>query len=232
MAKFVNLYFHVHQPFRLKSYSPFHKGHPSQAYFDTDMNRRYFEKTARSCYLPANAMMLDLLEKHPYFAVSFSVSGTLLEQAASWCPAVLDGFRALAKTGRVEFLAESYYHSLSSLFFDVHEFREQVGKHRAAIKREIGFTPKLLRNTELMYDNRLGREAKFMGFDAMLCEGIERLLAGNSPNYNYFASGAGGLKLLLRNYRLSDDVGFRFSERSWPEWPLEASKYASWLDSA
>ncbi len=232
MAKNINLYFHAHQPFRLSVYSPFHQSHAAEAYFDEQMNSRYFENAARACYLPANALMLELIEKYEDFAVSYSVSGMLIEQAAKWCPEVLESFRALAKSGRAEFLAETYYHSLSSLFFDINEFREQVGRHRAAVKSEFGFKPRVFRNTELMYDNRLAREAKYMGFDAMLCEGIERLLAGNSPNYSYHAAGASGLKLLLRNYRLSDDVGFRFSCREWPEWPLDASKYVSWLDAA
>lgn len=232
MVKRVNLYFHVHQPFRLARYSPFEQSEPGSAYFDEAMNRKYFESIARSCYLPANAMLLELLEAHDHFAVSFSVSGTLISQASAWCPEVLEGFRAMARTGRAEFLAETYYHSLSSLFFSHTEFRKQVRKHADAVRRELGFKPRVFRNTELLYDNRTARAVRSLGFKAMLCEGTERLLGGRSPNYNYLASDAGGLKLLLRNYHLSDDVGFRFSNQGWGEWPLVAPKYAAWLDAA
>lgn len=229
----VTLYFHVHQPNRLKRFSVFRRRQQGQgmleSYFDGDLDRHYFTKIAKQCYLPANKILQESIEDSDgRFKVSFSVTGVWLQQCQKYAPQVLDSFRALADTGSVEFLNETYYHSLSSLWWDAAEFCEQAAMHSARIRSLFGQTPGVFRNTELIYNNKIAQEVEGLGARGMLCEGIERVLGDRSPNYVYRAKGT-GLKVLLRNYRLSDDIGFRFSNRSWSQWPLTADKYASWL---
>lgn len=228
------LYFHVHQPFRLKQFNVFGKrGHCLRsAYFSEEVNKHYFEKAARQCYLPANKVLLDAIEETGgAFKASFSITGTFVEQARLFVPEVLDSFRALAETGCVEFVGETWGHSLAVLYADSGEFREQVRMHSRMLRDEFGARPSVFRNTELIYSNDVGREARAMGFGAVLAEGFETVLGWRSANFVYRARN-NGPKLLFRNYRLSDDVGYRFGARWWSQWPLTADKYASWLASA
>jgi alpha-amylase len=203
----------------------------NQDYFDDAKNREVCQKVARKCYLPANALMLELIEKYPgKFKISYSISGVALEQFAEYSPEVLDSFKRLAATGQVEFISETYYHSLSALF-DGEEFKEQVLKHRETIEHHFGITPTTFRNTELIYSNGIADMVEDMGFDVMLTEGVDRILKWQSPNFVYEPIHGRGMKLLLKNYKLSDDIAFRFSQRSWADYPLTVDKFASWIHS-
>ena len=233
------LYFHVHQPVRLARFSFFQIGASPDAayldphYFDDGLNRHYFDKAARQCYVPTNGILLKLIDSAGgKFKFSLSITGTLIEQCKKYSPDVLESFRALCATGCVDVLDETYHHTLSSLFLDLSEFKEQVALHSALVKDEFGITPRSFRNTEVIYSNRIGAAVEEMGYEAVITEGIEWVLGWRSPNYVYRPKGCKSTRLLLRNYKLSDDVGFRFSAKSWPEWPLTADKYASWLASA
>lgn len=225
-------YFQVHQPFRVKKYPIFNIG-TDHEYFNDDSesklnNKKIFKKVAEKCYLPANRVLLDLLRAHPEFRVSFSLSGVFLEQAEQYGPEVLNSFHQLARTGQVEFLSETYYHSLSSLY-SRDEFSRQVAQHRETIKKFFAVEPAVFRNTELIYNNEIARWAEELGFDGILAEGIERALGWKSPNFVYTPQGSERIKLLLKNYKLSDDIAFRFSSRDWKEWPLDAEKFATWV---
>lgn len=230
----VCFYFQVHQPRRIKRYRVFDIGADS-AYFNDEgqsnlNNRSVLEKVARKCYIPANTLMLKLLKQHPSFRVSYSLSGIGMEQMNEYTPEVMDSFRHLVDTGRVEILGETYYHSLAFLY-SVPEFRKQVLMHARMVYNEFGYTPRVFRNTELIYNNALGAEVERMGYTAVLAEGSEHVLGWRSPNFVYRPVGAKRIKLLLKNYKLSDDIAFRFSERSWREWPLTAPKFAQWISS-
>ncbi len=226
--KTVCFYFQVHQPMRLRKYRFFDMG-KSHNYLDDAANRSILQKVARRCYLPMNALLLRLIEENKgAFRVTFSVSGPAVEQFRAWAPEVLDSFKKLASTGCVEFLAETYSHSLSSLA-DMDEFREEVERHRRMIHEEFGQIPTAFRNTELIYSDAIGQEVAAMGFSTMLAEGAKHVLGWKSPNYLYAGASDQRLRLLLRNYKLSDDIAFRFSNRSWDEWPLTAEKYVDWL---
>ncbi|EPG75488.1 glycoside hydrolase, family 57 [Leptospira fainei serovar Hurstbridge str. BUT 6] len=226
----VCFYFEVHQPFRLKPYGFFQIG-KDDTYFDDEKNSAILRKVAEKCYLPTTQLLLDLIREHKdEFNITFSISGTAIEQFKKWCPVVLDQFKRLADTGNVEFLAETYYHSLSSLFSE-REFYRQVQKHRKTIKRELGVLPEAFRNTELIYSNHIGSLVRNMGYSVMLMEGVDRLLDWRSPNFLYKAKYEPGLNLMLKNYRLSDDIAFRFSERSWSAYPLKADKFSNWVHS-
>lgn len=223
-------YFQVHQPWRVRQYSMFDLGQGD--YFsdasETDLNnRRIMEKVARKCYLPANAVLLELLEKHPEFKASFSLSGVAMEQFERFAPEVLESFRRLAATGRVEILSETYHHSLAFLY-SRKEFERQVALHRMKVEDIFGVTPRVFRNTELIYSNEIANAARDMGYKAVLAEGADRVLDWRSANYLYEPPG-GGIKLLLKNYKLSDDIAFRFGERGWAEYPLTAEKFAHWV---
>jgi len=173
--------------------------------------------------------MLDLINRHKgKFKISYSLSGTAIEQFEKYRPDVLESFKDLAKTGCVEFLSETYYHSLSFIF-SKEEFRRQIEMHRAKIKEHFGQTPKIFRNTELIYNNELASVIEKMGFKGILCEGVDRLLKGRTPNYLYQPAGSLKIKTFLKNYSLSDDIAFRFSDRNWKEWPLQADTFASWV---
>ena len=220
-------YFQVHQPFRLRRYSLFDIG-KSQDYFDDKKNREVMHKIAHKCYLPTNKLIRGLIAKHEDFKVAYSITGTALEQFEMYEPKVLESFKELASTGAVEFFAETYYHSLSFLY-DVEEFKHQVKQHMRAIKKVFGKKPTIFRNTELIYNNQLAKLVEEMGFKAVLAEGWDGVLGWRSPNYVYKPKGTRKLKLLLKNYRLSDDVAFRFSDKGWDNWPLTAEKYANWI---
>ena len=222
------LYFQVHQPRRLRHYAYFDIGR-GHDYEDKLENRRIIERVAAKCYLPTNALLLRLIEAWKgRFRLALSLSGVIIEELERYRPDVLESFRRLASTGCCEFLNETESHSLA-LLFSPQEFREQVERHRRRIKDLFGQEAKTFRNTELIYNNDLARTAAAMGYQVILAEGTERLLGTLSPNRVYRPPGCDGLALLLRNYRLSDDVAFRFSDKNWPEYPLTADKYAHWL---
>ncbi|MBP3483378.1 MAG: glycoside hydrolase family 57 protein [Alistipes sp.] len=226
--KTVCLYFQVHQPWRLKTYRFFNMG-KDHNYLDDLTNRSIMQKVARQCYLPMNALLLKLIRDNKgKFRCTFSLTGTVVEQFRAYAPEVLESFRALAETGCVEFLAETYSHSLASLA-SKEDFVEQVKLHTAMIKREFGIKPTAFRNTELIYSDDIGAMVAELGFKAMLAEGAKHVLGWKSPDFVYTNAIDQKLRLLLRNYKLSDDIAFRFSNRGWSEYPLTADKYASWL---
>jgi alpha-amylase len=223
----VCFYFQVHQPYRLREYSFFDVAH-NHFYENQELNYRVMNKVADKCYIPANNLMLELIKKHEgKFRISYSISGVALEQMEAWRPDVLNSFKELAKTGCVEFLAETYYHSLSFLF-SKHEFDRQVDLHAEAIKKHFNQEPKIFRNTELIYQNELAAYIEHKGYKGILCEGVDRLLGERTPNFLYKAPNATKIKSLLKNYRLSDDIAFRFSDKNWVEFPLTADKFAYW----
>ncbi|PCI20003.1 alpha-amylase [Candidatus Wolfebacteria bacterium] len=228
-------YFHVHQPLRIKKYSVFDIGSDHNYFNDqseTDLNnKRILEKVARKSYLPTNAILLELLNTHPEFKFAFSFSGLLLEQLEEHLPEVLDTFKELVATGRVEILAETYHHSLA-FFYSREEFVQQVIMHEKIIKRIFGVEPKVLRNTELAYNNELAHWAEKNGYIGILAEGWDPILEWRSPNFVYRPKGCNEIKVLLKNYRLSDDIAFRFSEQSWAGWPLDASTFANWVHAS
>ena len=223
----VCFYFQVHQPARLKRYTVF-DNHPY--YFDDYKNAEICRKVANKCYLPANRLMLELINKYEgKFKIAYSVTGTLVEQLLAYAPEVMSTFEALAKTGCVEFLAETYYHSLSFLY-SRNEFVTQINRHMEMIKKYFGQTPKIFRNTELIYNNDVAALIESMGcFDAVLCEGCDHILGYRSPNFVYSPKGCNRIRLLMKNYKLSDDIAFRFSNRDWNQWPLTADKYGHWI---
>ena len=231
MKKSICLYFQVHQPNRLRLYRFFDIGKDSH-YYDDFANRTILRRVAQRCYLPMNALLLDLISaNNGEFMVAFSISCSVLEQFDRYAPEVIDSFRKLADTGCVEFLSETYYHSLASLVSES-EFKHQVMKHKAAIEHYFGVTPKAFRNTELIYSDAIGQMVYDMGFKTMLTEGAKHVLGWKSPNYVYSCAMAPGLKLLLKNSSLSDDIAFRFSDRTWADWPLTGEKYLAWLKAS
>lgn len=224
------LYFQVHQPVRLRKYHFFDIGKNCD-YYDDFANRTIIRKVAERCYLPANRIMLDLIRKYgKNFKVSFSISGMVVEQFRLYAPEVIDSFKELAATGSVEFLAETYSHSLVSLV-DETEFKKQVKLHADLMKELFGTKPVTFRNTELIYSDEIGDMVARMGYKTMLTEGAKHVLGWKSPNYVYTNALNPKLKLLLKNFRLSDDIAFRFSDRGWGEWPLTADKFSAWLNA-
>ena len=222
----VCFYFQVHQPFRLRRYSVFDT---DRHYFDEFKNAEILRKIAQRCYLPANQMLLETVRMHEgRFRVAFSLSGVAIEQLQQHAPEVMESFQQLNATGCVEFLDETYYHSLSFLY-SREEFRSQVEMHRQQIKALFGQEPRVFRNTELIYNNDLAHFVSHMGYDGILAEGADQILGHRTPNYLYRPPHAPKLKLLLKNYRLSDDIAFRFSNRNWEQWPLNAEKFAQWV---
>ncbi|WP_406661188.1 glycoside hydrolase family 57 protein [Methanolobus sp. ZRKC3] len=224
-------YFEVHQPYRLKWFWPEGSGGFGR-YFDEELNKEIFLRVANKCYLPANNTLLKLIdETNGRFKFSMSVTGTLLSQCEKWDDDTLQSFRDLADTGCVEFIDETYYHSLASLFESKTEFVEEVREHRDITSELLGFEPEVFRNTELLYNNSVASLAQEMGYKAILTEGVDRLLGMRSPNHVYKAAGS-NIAVLLRNFKLSDDIGYRFSSRLWEEHPLTADKWARWVSSA
>ncbi len=231
----VVFYFQVHQPYRLRRYSVFDS---DPFYFDNKANEEILRKVADKCYRPTTAMLLDLVRRHEgRFRITFSLTRTVLEQMEMWSPDVLDLFRRLVDTGACELLGETSHHSLSFLFSRA-EFDQQVDLHRQTVARLFnGYTPRSFRNTELIFNNELaGHMAWRGGYHAVLCEGVDRLLNFRSPNYSYVPppgatpAGSSPVRLLLKNFRLSDDIAFRFGNRGWEEWPLTAEKFATWVN--
>jgi alpha-amylase len=233
--------FEVHQPFRLKKnffwenriFKHVKKKELFDYYFDHVVNKEVFERTCKKCYFPSNQILLELIDEYKQekkrAKFSFSISGVFLEQCEMFSKDLLESFKQLAKTGCVEFLSQTYYHSLASLYPERGEFMEQIRMHQRAIKDLFGFTPTVFENTELLYNNAIAKTIEKLGYKGIFTEGVERILHEKSPNYLYAPKDRKKIKILLRNYKLTDDIGFRFSARWWNEWPLTADKYASWL---
>ncbi len=229
------LYLHVHQPLRVRDYSIFDTAERHD-YFTGDgendrNNERVFRKVVEKSYQPMNALLEKLLARHPDFKVSFSITGTFIEQAEMWAPDILESFKRLAATGQVEIVAETYYHSLA-FFYSRSEFERQVDLHKTKIRNHFGVETSVFRNTELSYNDELARWADEHGFKGILAEGWDPILEWRSPNHMYRPTGTKDIRLLLKNYRLSDDVAFRFSNQGWEQWPLTADKYNSWMNAA
>ena len=228
--KTICFYFQVHQPFRLKNYRFFNIGQ-DHYYYDDYTNESIIGKIAEKCYLPANQMMLDLINAYgDRFKISFSISGTALDQLALYAPETLESFKKLAQTGCVEFLSETYSHSLVALKSKT-EFIKQIELHKEKIKQYFGQEPKVFRNTELIYSDDIGEMVADLGYKAMLTEGAKHVLGWKSPNYLYFNALNPKLKILLKNFKLSDDIAFRFSNKAWSEWPLTTDKFVNWLNA-
>ncbi len=223
-------YFQVHQPFRIKPYRFENIGTLHEYEFE-EQNRNILQKVSNKCYLRTNQLMLELIEQHKgKFKISYSISGVCLEQFELYEPAVIESFKALVNTGCVEILAETYYHSLS-FFYSKTEFERQVKKHAEKVYELFSVTPTVFRNTELMYSNEVAAYIANMGYKGILCEGVDRLLYGRSPNFIYQTPAQDPIGILLKNYSLSDDMAFRFSNRDWADFPLTAPKFAKWIHS-
>ena len=228
--KSICFYFQVHQPFRYRRYRFFDIGN-DHYYYDDYANESILRKVADRCYLPANKLMLELIRKHKgKFKIAYSISGLALEQFELYAPEVLDSFRALADTGQVEFLSETYSHSLVSLKNQT-LFKKQVEDHDLMIEKYFGQKPKVFRNTELIYSDEIGALVADMGYKAMMTEGARHILGWKSPNFLYVNAINPRLKVLMRNFKLSDDLAFRFSNKGWNEYPLTAEKYVGWMNA-
>ena len=235
--KSIVLYLHVHQPWRIRD---------DQTLFDVGINKNYFSeekglkrqsngeifrKVAEKSYIPMNNLLEKLLKTHPEFKFSFSITGTFIDQAQEFAPEVLESFKRLVQTGRAEIIAETYYHSLA-FFFDREEFEAQVRAHQAKIREVFNIETTAFRNTELSYNDELAKWADDFGFKAILAEGWDPILQWRTPNHIYKPKGTKNIRLLLKNYKLSDDLAFRFSNQNWQEYPLTTQKYISWLESS
>ncbi|MFI3266428.1 MAG: glycoside hydrolase family 57 protein [Rikenellaceae bacterium] len=226
--KSVCMYFQVHQPLRLKKYRFFNMGW-DRNYLDDFTNRSIMQKIAQCCYLPMNALLLENIKKYDgKFKVSFSITGAAIEQFKMYTPEVLESFRELAKTGCVEFLCETYSHSLSSLT-DENEFAKEVALHAKTIKAEFGVKPTVFRNTELIYSDNIAEMVSNLGFKTILAEGAKHILGWKSPDFIYACASDQKVKVLLRNFRLSDDISFRFADQGWGGWPLTVDKFVDSL---
>ncbi len=231
MEKTICLYFQVHQPDRLRLYRFFDIGKESN-YFDDFTNKSILRRVAERCYLPANRLMLELIKKYQgAFRITYSLSGAVIDQFEKYAPEVISSFKELADSGCVEFLAETYSHSLVSLI-SPDEFKKQIEQHSGKIESLFGQKPTVFRNTELLYSDLIGAQVAKMGYKGMLTEGAKHILGWKSPNYLYTNAINPRLKILLRNFQLSDDISYRFSNREWVGWPLTADKYATWITEA
>lgn len=229
------LYLHIHQPIRYREYSIFEVGN-NPDYFNMpfnarENNERIFKKVAEKSYFPMLSLLRDNMEQYPEFKVSLSITGTWLEQAERYAPELIDLIRYMVRRGQAEIVGETYYHSLA-FFYNLDEFADQVRMHSEKIRQLFGITPTAFRNTEFAYNDQLARWADARGYRAILAEGWDKVLEWRSPNHVYRPAGCDNLKLLMKNYRLSDDIAFRFSDRGWRDWPLTTAKYLKWLDDA
>lgn len=229
----VCLYFQIHQPWRLKSYQIFDIGNNSN-YFDTDKeasydNERVIKKVADKSYRPMLKLLLKKLEENKDFKFSLSITGVVLEQFEKFSPDIIELLKNIAKTGRVEFLAETYYHSLASLYSPT-EFLFQVSRHHRLISDLFGVDPKVFRNTELIYTNNIAKIVQDAGYVGMLAEGAGKILNGRKPTKVY--KSPSGLPLLLKHYMLSDDIAFRFSDSARSGKPLTADTFSHWISSS
>ncbi len=225
-------YFHVHQPHRIKRYRVFDIGNDSE-YFNADdgsdlNNEKVLRKVAEKSYIPTTRLLQNLLEKYPEFRFSLSFSGTVLDQFEAYLPDVLHSFQELVKSGRVEILADTYYHSLA-FFYSRSEFERQVELHKNRIQELFGYTPRVFRNTELSYTNSLAKWCEDNGYLGIMAEGWDPILGWRSPNYLYTPKGCSTIKVLLKNYKLSDDIAFRFGNKGWASYPLSSDTYAQWV---
>ncbi len=228
--KKICFYFQIHQPFRLKRYRFFNIG-KDHYYYDDFSNEDIIQKMAAQSFIPANRMLFDLINQYKgRFKVAFSISGTALEQLEIYAPEVISGLRDLANTGNLEFLTETYAHSLASIF-DPIEFKNQVKQHSDKIEMLFNQKPTTFRNTELIYSDDIGKAVYELGYNKMITEGAKHILGWKSPNFVYSSSVEPKLKLLLKNSKLSDDIMFRFSNYNWSEYPLTADKFIDWIDS-
>ena len=228
--KTVCFYFQVHPPWRLKTYRFFQMGNDHN-YLDDFTNRAIMQKVARECYLPMNALLLNLINEHKgAVRCTFSITGSAVEQFKAYAPEVLESFKRRAEPGCVEFLAETYSHSLSSLY-SVEDFKQEVKLHTQMLKDEFGVKPTAFRNTELIYSDEIAAMVASMGFKGIITEGAKHILGWKSPNYLYTPATAPKVKLMLKNYKLSDDITFRFSNYAWNEYPLTADKFMGWIGS-
>ncbi|HEY5695852.1 MAG TPA: glycoside hydrolase family 57 protein [Candidatus Saccharimonadales bacterium] len=231
----ITLYLHVHQPQRVRRYTVFDTAERHDYFSEHDdsdrNNEKILRKVADKSYRPMNALLEKLLAKHPEFKLSLSITGTFIEQAEKWAPDVLDSFKRLVATGRVEIVSETYYHSLA-FFYSRDEFERQVAMHREKVKELFGVDTNVFRNTELAYNNELAKWAEDYGFKGILAEGWDPILGWRSPNYVYRPVGTSHISLLLKNYRLSDDLAFRFSNKAWEQWPLTADTYNEWANAS
>ncbi|QDH78132.1 alpha-amylase [Echinicola soli] len=223
-------YFQVHQPYRLKPYRFFDIGEDHH-YWDEFANKSIMRKVAEKCYLPMNALLLELIEKYQgQFKVSFSLSGVFMDQMEEYAPDVLESFQKLVATGHVELMNETYAHALSALK-SKEEFHDMVRAQQEKVKKLFnGYTPKVFRNTELIYSDIIGEMVAELGYEAILTEGAKHILGWKSPNYVYCNAIEPKLKVLLKNFRLSDDIAFRFGEKAWPDWPLTTDKFVNWIN--
>lgn len=229
------LYLHVHQPYRIRHYTIFDAGYRHD-YFNApegsrENNADIVRKVASKSYLPTNQRLLRMLADNPDFKLSMSITGTVLEQFEQYAPEVLDSFKQLVATGRVEIVAETYHHSLA-FFYDREEFENQVRMHREKIESLFGVTPTAFRNTELSYNNDLAYWADTAGYKAILCEGWDDVMGWRSPNFLYRPAYTENIRALTKNYKLSDDIAFRFSNKQWEEYPLTVDKYMDWLNAS
>lgn len=229
----VCLYLHIHQPIRYREYSIFDVGNNSNYFYDNysgrQSNERIFRKVADKSYYPMLNLLFKNMEKHPDFKVSFSITGTWIEQAEKWAPDLINIIREMVNRGQAEIVGETYYHSLA-YFYNLDEFNDQVTMHAETIERLFGVKPKVFRNTEFAYNDSLSHWAEEKGYKGILAEGWDKILGWRSPNHVYRPAGCEKLRLLLKNYRLSDDIAFRFSNRAWAEWPLTVPKYQQWVN--
>ena len=216
----------MHQPRRLRTLRFFDIG-ANRSYFDDDLNRDIIQRIARNCYLPTNALLLKLIRKYPHIKIAFSISGVALDQFDEYAPEVIDSFRRLAETGSVDFLTETYYHSLSSLI-PGNEFELQIAKHEKKIRSLFGIHSKVFRNTELIYSDQTGERIRQLGFKGLIIDGIDRILNHHHPHQIFESCQVSNLKMLMRNYRLSDDISFRFLQNSSA---LTVEQYMSWLEA-
>ena len=227
------LYLHIHQPIRYREYSIFDVGNDhnyfNDDYYSRESNERIFRKVAEKSYYPMLQLLEDNINRYPGFKFSLSITGTWLDQATKWAPELIEQIRRLVSTDQVEIVGETYYHSLA-FFENRDEFEKQVGLHAAKVKALFGVTPAIFRNTEFAYNNQLAKWADEAGYKGILAEGWDKILGWRSPNHVYRPVNCKNIKLLLKNYRLSDDIAFRFSDRNWGEWPLTVSKYQRWID--
>ena len=233
MSRAIVIYLHVHQPYRIKQYDVFDAGHDEHYFNAKDEtltnNKSILDKVSEKSYLPTNKVLLDLLQRHPNFRISLSITGTIIEQFEQWRPDVLDSFKRLVATGKVEIVAETYHHSLA-FFYSRSEFEQQVTMHRQKIEQVFGQKPRVFRNTELSYNNELAKWADDAGYKGILAEGWDPVLQWRNSNYVYRPANTDTIKLLLKNYKLSDDIAFRFGDKNWSEWPLDAGTYTNWLN--
>ncbi|MEM5801745.1 MAG: glycoside hydrolase family 57 protein [Candidatus Aenigmatarchaeota archaeon] len=240
--------FEIHQPLRVK-----HLPGPSEHLEDeklvdhffssNGLNKYVFDRASQKCYYPTTHILLELIDtfkgQKREFKCAFNMSGVWLEQCEKWQPDLLELFRQVAKTGRAEFLASTYFHSLAGLFKNKEEFKEQIKMQTQAIKDFLGVKPSVFINTEMIYNNLIAKTVEDLGFKAIFTEGVDRILTWRSPNYVYARGPVSEndkplkerIRVFTRNYRLSDDVGYRFSAKNWNEWPLTAEKYSIWLSS-